>query len=69
MKKKIAIMLTLILSAGTFTACSAEEKVNNDIKTSVVFKGCGCFCIQGKFCNGEHLINGRCSIRRKNRSI
>lgn len=29
MKKKIAIMLTLILAAGTFTACTAEEKVNN----------------------------------------
>lgn len=36
MKKKIAIMLTLILAAGAFTACTAEEKVNNDIKTSVV---------------------------------
>ncbi len=35
MKKKIAIMLTLILAAGTFTACTAEEKVNNDIKASV----------------------------------
>lgn len=29
MKKKIAIMLTLILAAGTFIACTAEEKVNN----------------------------------------
>ena len=38
MKKKIAIMLTLILTAGTFTACTAEEKVNNDIKASVVSK-------------------------------
>lgn len=38
MKKKIAIMLTLILAAGTFTACTAEEKVNNDVKTSVVSK-------------------------------
>lgn len=38
MKKKIAIMLTLILAAGTFTACTAEEKVNNDIKASVVSK-------------------------------
>ena len=28
MKKKIAIMMTLILAAGTFTACTAEEKVN-----------------------------------------
>ena len=38
MKKKIAIMLTLILATGTFTACTAEEKVNNDIQTSVVSK-------------------------------
>lgn len=38
MKKKIAIMLTLILAAGTFTACIAEEKLNNDIQTSVVSK-------------------------------
>lgn len=38
MKKKIAIMLTLILATGTFTACTAEEKVNNDVKTSVVSK-------------------------------
>ncbi len=38
MKKKIAIMFTLILAAGTFTACTAEEKVNNDIKASVCFK-------------------------------
>lgn len=38
MKKKIAIMLTLILAAGTFTACTAEEKLNNDIQTSVVSK-------------------------------
>lgn len=29
MKKRIAIMLTLILAAGTFTACTSEEKVNN----------------------------------------
>ena len=38
MKKKIAIMLSIILMAGTFTACTAEEKVNNDVKTSVVSK-------------------------------
>ena len=31
-------MLTLILAAGTFTACAAEEKLNNDIQTSVVSK-------------------------------
>ena len=29
MKKKIAIVLTLILAAGTFTACTAEEKMDN----------------------------------------
>lgn len=29
MKKKIAIMLSIILMAGTFTDCTAEEKVNN----------------------------------------
>ena len=38
MNKKIAIMLSIILMAGTFTACTAEEKVNNDVKTSVVSK-------------------------------
>ncbi len=38
MKKKIAIMLSIILMAGTFIACTAEEKMNNDIKTSVVSK-------------------------------
>lgn len=34
MKKKIAIMLTLVLAAGTFTACTAEEKDNNNIQAS-----------------------------------
>lgn len=29
MKKKIAIILTLILATGTFTACTTGEKVNN----------------------------------------
>ena len=29
MKKKIAIMLTLILATGTCTACTAEEKMDN----------------------------------------
>ena len=29
MKKKIAIMLTLILTTEIFKACTAEEKVNN----------------------------------------
>ena len=38
MQKKIAIMMIIILMAGTFTACTTGEKVNNDIKTSVVSK-------------------------------
>ena len=38
MKKKTAIMLSIILMAGTFTACTAEEKANNDIQISVVSK-------------------------------
>ena len=38
MQKKIAIMIIIILMAGTFTACTTGEKVNNDIKTSVVSK-------------------------------
>ena len=36
MKKRIAIILTLMLATGTFTACTAEEKVNENNKTSVV---------------------------------
>ena len=29
MKKKIAIMISIILMAGIFTACTTGEKVNN----------------------------------------
>ena len=36
MKKRIAMVLTLMLATGTFTACTAEEKVNENNKTSVV---------------------------------
>lgn len=36
MKKRIAIVLTLMLATGIFTACTSEEKVNNTNKTSVV---------------------------------
>ena len=39
MKKKIAIMLTLILAAGTFTACTAEEKVKKLEKQLSAFEG------------------------------
>ena len=49
MKKKIAIMFTLILAAGTFTACTAEEKANNDIRTSVVSKTADVFVSETTF--------------------
>lgn len=41
MKKKIAIMLTLILATGTFTACTAEEKMDNSSlsPTASIFVG------------------------------
>lgn len=35
MKKRFALILTLILATANFTACT-EENLNNDIKTSVV---------------------------------
>lgn len=41
MKKKIAIMLTLILAAGAFTACTAEEKVNNSSLSPTVSTSVG----------------------------
>ena len=41
MKKKIAIMLTLILAAGTFTACTSEEKVNNSSLSPTVSTSVG----------------------------
>ena len=47
MKKKIAIMLTLILATGTFTACTAEEKMEFFITHGFNFRGC--FCIWEKF--------------------
>ena len=41
MKKKIAIMLTLILAAGTFTACTAEEKMYNSSLSPTVSTSVG----------------------------
>lgn len=41
MKKKIAIMLTLILAAGTFTACTAEEKMYNSFLSPTVSTSVG----------------------------
>ena len=41
MKKKSAIMLSIILMAGTFTACTAEEKVNNSSLSPTVSTSVG----------------------------
>ena len=41
MKKKIAIMLTLILATGTFTACTAEEKMDNSSLSHTVSTSVG----------------------------
>lgn len=41
MKKKIAIMLTLILATGTFTPCTAEEKLNNSSLSPTVSTSVG----------------------------
>lgn len=41
MKKKIAIMLTLILATKIFTACTAEEKVNNSSLSPTVSTSVG----------------------------
>ena len=41
MKKKIAIMLTLILATGTFTACTAEEKMYNGSLSPTVSTSAG----------------------------
>ena len=41
MKKKIAIMLTLILATGTFTACTAEDKMDNSSLSPTVSTSVG----------------------------
>ena len=41
MKKKIAIMLSIILMAGTFTACTTGEKVNNSSLSPTVSTSVG----------------------------
>lgn len=41
MKKKIAIMLSIILMAGTFTACTAEEKMYNSSLSPTVSTSVG----------------------------
>lgn len=41
MKKKIAIMLTLILATEIFKACTAEEKVNNKVLLPTVSTSVG----------------------------
>lgn len=47
MKKKIAIMLTLILATEIFKACTAEEKVNNSSLSPTVSTSVGVF-VSGK---------------------
>lgn len=41
MKKKIAIMLSIILMAGTFTVCTTGEKVNNSSLSPTVSTSVG----------------------------
>ena len=41
MKKKIAIMISIILMAGTFTACTAEEKMDNSSLSHTVSTSVG----------------------------
>lgn len=41
MKKKIAIMISIILMAGTFTACTAEEKMDNSSLSPTVSTSVG----------------------------
>ena len=41
MKKKIAIMISIILMAGTFTACTTGEKVNNSSLSPTVSTSVG----------------------------
>ena len=41
MKKKIAIMISIILMVGTFTACTAEEKANDSSLSPTVSTSVG----------------------------
>ena len=41
MKKKIAIMISIILMAGIFTACTTGEKVNNSSLSPTVSTSVG----------------------------
>lgn len=41
MKKKIAIMLSIILMAGTFTACTTGEKMDNSSLSPTVSTSVG----------------------------
>lgn len=41
MKKKIAIMISIILMAGIFTACTAEEKMDNSSLSHTVSTSVG----------------------------
>ena len=54
MKKKIAIMLSIILMAGTFTACTAEEKVNNSSLSPTASISVGVSVSGENFCDGRN---------------
>lgn len=54
MKKKIAIMLTLILATGTFTACTAEEKMDNSSLSPTASISVGVSVSGGNFCDGRN---------------
>ena len=54
MKKKIAIMLTLILATGTFTACTAEEKMYNSSLSPTASISVGVSVSGEDFCDGRN---------------
>lgn len=54
MKKKIAIMLTLILATGTFTPCTAEEKLNNSSLSPTASISVGVSVSGENFCDGRN---------------
>lgn len=54
MKKKIAIMLTLILATGTFTACTAEEKMDNSSLSPTASISVGVSVSGENFCDGRN---------------
>ena len=54
MKKKIAIMISIILMAGIFTACTTGEKVNNSSLSPTVSTSVGVSVSGENFCDGRN---------------